>query len=242
MNNLKHFIKKWRVKLLISKTSKVLYANNIPISTEIDRIAFFNELSKGKSKLSILKIYLVIQYLTKNISYSTFYKPIGEQAVYEILNEVEEIEKYSKYKRHTEYQEALNASLNLHRIKADWYLSLACHYFERGHEAYKINEFSFEGMRYIREKNKKRPLTLKEQEICKKSANKISELEMEVREAEEAYQSAVSRQAAQRRIEQIIKEVKDAQTTEEKSVEDIHKDREKIIKDIKEKLNRNNQP
>ena len=228
----KKILKRLSLKRLIQKIIRLLYSDMNPISSELERRNFVTKISHNCSSVDLLKIYLSIQCITRDISFSKPYPAIPESEIEEILKELDKIESLSKIEN-----EYLIVSLNLHSLKANWNLSLTTHYFEKGREAYNKNRYSFEGMRYIKEKTVRRPLNLKEYEYCKKSANELEDLDIKVKEAEYNYQEHISDLAAQIALDKMKEEVEqDAKTPGIKSKEQLIKERKQIIEELKRKL------
>jgi hypothetical protein len=138
--------------------------------------------------------------------------------VQEVISDLDDINKFSvEPELNNQYQELLTSAVELNLQKTLRFLRLTSLYLENGRIAYKQSPYSFEGSRYIREKNNKRPLTMKEQQDCKKSSDEISRLDQEVKEAEEKYEDALLRLHAQAALDKLIKEVRDEKNNDEES-------------------------
>lgn len=209
MNKFREFIKRQQTWFLLNKVSKLIYSEKYLISTDDDREIFLTLIAGKNNKNKFLITCLAVQCVTRNISYQTFYEPFNKSAISEIFLEVNNIEKFSTS---DDYTEALDLAIGYNRLKALRHLRLTSMYLVNGREAYKQSPNSFEGIRYIREKNNKRPLSIKEQQNCKKSADEIAELDKQVKETEERYQDAVSKLKAQAALDKIVQEVKEAQS------------------------------
>lgn len=205
MNKVQKFIWKRKIRFLVKKISRLIYSDRIPFSTTSEQDVFIDNISNKADPLHLLITYLVIQFTTQNISYTNFYEPIEENTVNKILEEFNQIYKFSGIKELSkEYRVALNSSLDLNRAKVHRNLRLTSSYIVNGREAYEKNEYSFEGMRYIREKNCKKSLSLIEQKKCKDSAEEIVKLNEKVKEVEQHYDSAVSKLIATAALDRLV--------------------------------------
>lgn len=218
MNKIKHFLKKQKLTSLLRRLTKTIYSDTALISSEQDRQNFVLKFSKKQNKLSILTTCLTIQHITRYISYQSFYNPVDKGVIHEIMSELDSIEKFSIQPELAEqYQKLLISAVELNLQKTLRLLRLTSSYLENGRIAYKQNPYSFEGSRYIREKNNKRPLTIKEQQDCKQSSEKITRLDQEVKEAKEKYEDTISRLRAQAALDKLTKEVNDEKNSNRES-------------------------
>lgn len=210
MNFIKRIIIKQKIKLQLGKVVEVIYSDTALFSTEKEQENFINQLSKSNSKIDLLVTYLAVEFATRNVSFKGFYEAVNRTAIDEIFDTVEKLEKYSEPNDLLEQNNsALDLTLNLHRLKANRLLHLVSFYFEKGRTAYKENPNSFEGMRYIQEKNNKKPLSLNEQKNLKKNVDKIHELDNQINHVAEQYENKLSELRAQAALDKIIQEVKE---------------------------------
>lgn len=183
MKGLKKILRRLSLKRAIRKVVQLMYSDIFPLSTEDGQKCFIEKVSSKNNNRNLLNIYFAIQLVRKNISFSSEYEPIQEKEIEEILVELEKIETYP-------YKLMLQA-LNVQKLQANVALRRASEYFRRGKEAYENNQHSFEGMRYIKEKNNKRPLALKEHEEQKKNSQELNNLEIQLDIAKKELQEVI---------------------------------------------------
>jgi hypothetical protein len=195
--NLKKILKELHLKKKINRVIRLLFSDRFQTETESEQDMFVKELCDTMDKRKLLFTYFCIQFVTTDISYSKFYPPITKKEIKDLSNELDRIDKYFYD------EEFAKLTLKLHKLKAYRNLRLTSYYFNSGRRAFLTNNFSFEGLRYTKEKYLNRPLTIAEYNKTKESVKNISKLNADIDELENKYESHLTSLRVQEVIDNI---------------------------------------
>jgi hypothetical protein len=209
MGKIKYYFRRLQISYLIQKFEKLLYSNGLLLDTEDKIDHFITRLVKGKSVHAEIKAYLVLHHITNKISFSNFHYFNKKDTIAAILNE---LDKFYGILGPDSFNEGVSIFNHLNKGKVKRGMRLTNEYLVSGKKAYEENKHSFEGMRYIKEQNKLRSLTLIEQKKSMEFADEIAGLDREIKEVETKLDDKISTLKAQAVLDRIIEEVKKENT------------------------------
>ncbi len=236
----KEYFYKRSVRRIIKRVTKQLFSENNSLLTEEDRNDFLNQFVKNKNRIQILTTYLAIITINRKLGYESVHRTIDTEDIDEILAEVNKHEEYLELENSLdEPNDVLDSALNLHLAIAMRELRMRGEYFQIMKKRYKATPNTFEVQRYIREKAKKRPLTISEQEKCREFADTISQFDDKIEDLERKYNEHITKLQAQATIDEMKREADEHNKKfGKKSPEEYKKEREEIMKDMKQALNK----
>jgi hypothetical protein len=201
MMGFKKLIRELHLKRRINRVTQLLFSDTLLTETQDEQDMFVRKVCSTMDQKKLLLTYICIQFVATDVSFKKSYPPITKKQIKDLLNELDRIDKYF-------YDaEFVKLTLNFHKLKAYRNLRLATYYFKRGREAFQTNNLSFEGLRYAREKNSNRPLTLAEYNNAKESAVAIYELDVDIKELENKYESHLGSLRAGEVVDNIRREL-----------------------------------
>ena len=189
----KKYMNGLRIKILIKHITRQLFSEEHSLLTEEDRKNFILQFSKNKSKIQILTIYLALIIINKKTLASATHRTIEENDINELFDEINKYKEYFSHKETIELaNDVLNSEIELNYLKVLRELRLRGEYYEIMRKRSKDTPYTFEVQRYIREKAKKRPLSISEQNACKKFVDEISQFDKEIEDLEMKYDEHIS--------------------------------------------------
>jgi hypothetical protein len=224
------YFRRQKFKNLVRAVNEAIYSERFEMKSILQL------LTSNFQEAKMLQAYLAIEVAT------TLSEPLTKA---DIDNALEII---SSAEHHIHEGEQFENILELHRSSAEYNWKKKTEFITNGKRARKRDKYSYEAAIYDLEKIKKAPCSSKEREKWKALSISLKESEHKYKVAEEEYKEAVKKQqdendekaskaAAEAAFQRIIAEVEEEKKLHgEKSKEQILKERDEIMGNIKAKL------
>lgn len=167
---------KSNINKIINLAYSIIFSEKYDLSTDSGVESFRKEFEDNfKNSIETLQAYSLINPVLYNqipIEEIDNYQKINGTSFIELLNDI-----HSKSRN----EEILKAELELETSKLKVNLLLMDIYVKAGKREFENNEYSYRGMLYRVEKAKKAPASLEEKDEFKKRADKLNELEEQIK-------------------------------------------------------------